>query len=215
MRFKAVIFDMDGLLLDTERVSQAAGVEACAEMGFDVPGDFFVDHLMGKDNETGAALLRDFVGRDFDQQRLDTLWDAACDRRYADGIPLRPEVHEMLDLVETLTLPKAVATSTRTTRAVEKLTRAGLHHRFDALVGFDCITNPKPAPDPYLLAAQRLGIAPADCVAFEDSDTGVRSARAAGMTVVQVPDLRAPTPGLAHFCAESLLHGARLCGLSL
>lgn len=214
MRFKAVIFDMDGLLLDTERVSQAAGVEACAEMGFDVPADFFVDHLMGKDNETGAALLRDFIGRDFDQQRLDTLWDAACDRRYADGIPLRPEVHEMLDLVEQLALPKAVATSTRTIRAEQKLALTGLRPRFDALVGFDCIANPKPAPDPYLLAAQRLGIPPTDCVAFEDSDTGVRSARAAGMTVVQVPDLRPATPGLAHFCAESLLEGARLCGLS-
>lgn len=214
MPYAAVIFDMDGLLLDTERVAQEARAEACAALGLDVPFDFFVTRLLGTDHATGTALLREFVGRDFDNDRLDQLWQAACDRRYAAGVPLRPDVHAMLDLVDNLPLPKAIATSTRTRRAWDKLDSAGLAHRFETLVGFDCVTAPKPAPDPYLLAAQRLGADPATCLAFEDSDTGTRSALAAGMTVVQVPDMLPATPGLAHFTAPSLLAGATLAGLT-
>lgn len=214
MRFKAVIFDMDGLLLDTERVAQEAGVEACAQMGLDVPYQFFVDQLMGKDHETGAQLLRDFLGHDLDMDRLNTLWTIACDRRFENGVPLRPRAVEMLDLVDALPLPKAIATSTQTKRAWEKLGQAGLDHRFDTLVGFNCIANPKPAPDPYLEAASRLGHAPSDCIAFEDSETGVRAALAAGMTVVQVPDMKPAPLGLAHFIADDLIAGAQAAGLT-
>lgn len=214
MRFKAVIFDMDGLLLDTERVAQEAGVEACAQMGLEVPHDFFVNHLMGRDHETGAQLLRDFLGHELDMDRLNMLWTQACDTRFAGGVPLRPRAIEMLDLVDALPLPKAIATSTQTKRAWQKLGQAGLDHRFETLVGFNCIANPKPAPDPYLEAARRLGQNPTDCIAFEDSETGVRAALAAGMTVVQVPDMKPATPGLAHFVADDLIAGAQAAGLA-
>lgn len=214
MRFKAVIFDMDGLLLDTERGAKIAGEKACAQMGLDLPPDFFVDQLVGRDYVTGVKALRATFGDDLDIARLNALWIKASAVQFADGIPLRPGVIDVLDMVDALPLPKAIATSTQTNRAWDKLTGAGLDHRFDILVGCDAVAHPKPAPDPYLEAARRLGQAPADCLAFEDSETGVRAALAAGMTVVQVPDLKPATPGLAHFVADDLITGAQTAGLT-
>jgi beta-phosphoglucomutase-like phosphatase (HAD superfamily) len=107
----------------------------------------------------------------------------------------------------------ALATSSRGEPAREKLEGADLLRHFRTVVTFDDVAAPKPAPDAYLLAAERLGVDPRRCLAFEDSETGARAAHAAGMTVVQVPDLH-PTKGAhAHHVAPSLLEGAALAGL--
>jgi beta-phosphoglucomutase-like phosphatase (HAD superfamily) len=89
-------------------------------------------------------------------------------------------------------MPRAVATSTRAPLAQRKLEAAGLLGYFDVVCTSSDVAHPKPAPDVYLLAAERLGVSPAQCLVLEDSPTGVRAALAAGMTVVQVPDLLAP-----------------------
>ncbi|SMX45133.1 HAD family hydrolase [Actibacterium lipolyticum] len=210
--YDAVIFDMDGLLIDTESVALAAGVEACAALGYDVSLDF-MHTLIGVDDKTGWARLTAHVGEALDIQQLNREWNRACDKRFADGIPQRPNVLQVLDHIDARALPKAIATSSRRARAIEKLAMAGLAGRFETLVGVDCVENPKPAPDPYLRAAALLGIAPDRCVAFEDSDTGVRAALAAGMTVVQVPDVVRSAENRAHHTADTLLEGAKACGL--
>ena len=110
-------------------------------------------------------------------------------------------------------LPCAVATSSRRASALRKLDLTGLAPHFATVVTFDCIASPKPAPDPYLEAARRLGIAPGRCIAFEDSDPGAAAAHAAGMTVVQVPDMAETTGPHAHHLAASLIEGARMAGL--
>lgn len=207
MTYRAVIFDLDGTLLDTEAITMAAGIEAFASMGIDVD-PAFLHGLVGKDDKTGGAIIR-AAFPDLDPLRFDRAWVAGSRRRMAAGIPLKPFARELLDLIA---LPRAIATSSGRESAARKLAVSRLPV-FAHVVTFDDVDRPKPAPDPYLMAARLLGVDPAACLAFEDSDTGAASARAAGMTVVQVPDL-VPTDGRhAHHLAPDLLAGARAAGL--
>lgn len=210
--FDAVIFDLDGLLIDTESISLSAGPEACRALGFEVSPAFF-ETLVGIDDVTGFTMLSAHVGAPIDRDAINAEWDAACLRHFQKGIPLKPGVSDLLDHLDQRGTPRAIATSSTRPRATLKLSMSGLAARFTTVVSVDCIVNPKPAPDPYLHAAHLLGVDPRRCVAFDDSDTGVRSAHAAGMTVVQVPDIKPSSENLAHFTAQSLLDGARASGL--
>lgn len=121
--------------------------------------------------------------------------------------PLKEGALTLLDTVAQLGLPMAVATSSYTAHAQDKLRRAGLLRRFKAVVGADQVQKPKPDPEVYLKAAATLGVDPRDCLALEDSEYGVRAAHAAGMTVVQVPDMTQPTAdlrALGHIVLASL-----------
>jgi len=102
---------------------------------------------------------------------------------------LRPGVVDLLDHLRANGVPCAIATSTASPDAEQALTTAGLIGHFDVVVTRSDVANPKPAPDPYLLAAKRLGVRPAHCLAVEDSPNGIRAAAAAGMATVMVPDL--------------------------
>ena len=143
-------------------------------------------------------------------------YDAIIER---EGIALKPGLIELLGWLEDAAIPRAVATSTRRSRAQAKLVRTQLCERFAALVGGDEIARGKPAPDIYLEAAARLGVAPAACVALEDSEPGIRAALAAGMMPIMVPDLAPPSAALlAHalpvFASLAEVR-AHLCALPL
>jgi len=211
--YDAVIFDLDGTLIDSESVGIAAGMQAFGANGYDVGPDL-LHRLVGIDNASGAALLREWLGADLPLDQITRDWRAAARLRFeTTGVPLRPGAADLLDLLAGRGFALAVATSSRREAAQWKLARAGLRHHFATVVSVDCITRPKPAPDPFLEAARRLGTAPARCVAFEDSETGAASAQAAGMTVVQVPD-QVPTEGRhATLVATDLMSGARTLGL--
>lgn len=210
--YDAAIFDLDGLLIDTERLAIAAGYEALDALGQPrLPG--LLEGLIGKDEATGARIVAARYGAHFPLHAFAQSWSALFQARLADGIPLRPGADTLLDRLADLGLPRAVATSSRRASALRKLDLTGLTAHFATIVTFDCIANPKPAPDPYLEAARRLSVAPARCIAFEDSDTGAAAARAAGMTVVQVPDMAETTGPHAHHLADSLMDGARMAGL--
>ena len=114
----------------------------------------------------------------------------------AEGISLKPGLDDILDLLDERGVAAAVATSTRRERARAKLDRVGLLHRFAALVGGDDVARGKPAPDIFLAAAERLGVAAGDCIVLEDSEPGIIAAAAAGMTPVMVPDLHPPSAEL-------------------
>ncbi|MEN5427730.1 HAD family phosphatase [Stenotrophomonas pennii] len=212
----AVIFDMDGLMIDSERVSIACWNEAALTLEIALPEGFFL-HMVGLGERDCLQLLHKHVD---DGTRVDTLLahcHALYDARTRDGLPLRPGILELLELLKERGVPRAVATSTRQPRASRKLAASGLLDYFDAVVTSSDVQHPKPAPDIYLLAAQRLGIDPARCLALEDSPTGTRAALAAGMTVIQVPDLVHPDAGvraLGHRIVESL-HDVRALLLPL
>lgn len=212
--FAAAIFDLDGTLIDTERLVIDAGLETLHAMGHPVSRAFMVS-LVGIDEAEGYRMLCTHVGVDLTFGPFDAAWSAATRRRYASGIPPMAGVTELLGHLADNRVPRAVATNSTTSGAQRKLAQAGLSHHFDShhVVGFDSVARPKPAPDVFLAAAERLGVAAQDCVAFEDSDTGVAAALAAGMTVVQIPDMLPAGRRDAHHLAASILEGARACGL--
>ncbi len=186
----AVIFDMDGLMLDSERAIIGCLAEAAREAGHDLPEVLWLS-MVGHSEAVCRHLLDEAVGeaqRDLILQRSHVLYDAVV----AAGVPHRPGIIAMLDFLQTRGIPRAVATSTRRPLALKKLAASGLLARFDAVCTSSDVEHPKPAPDVYLLAAHSLGVEPAQCLVLEDSPTGVRAALAAGMYPVQIPDLLEP-----------------------
>ena len=195
-RPRAVIFDMDGLMLDTERLAPRAWGDAAAAVGVDFDLTLIVP-MVGRNFRDCAALIVDRHGPDFPTTELMRAWHVAYDAIVErEGIALKPGLLPLLDWLEAEGIPKAVATSTRRDRAQAKLAQTALLPRFVALVGGDEVANGKPAPDIFLAAADRLGQPVAECVVLEDSEPGVRAALAAGMTPIMVPDMHPPSAAL-------------------
>jgi HAD superfamily hydrolase (TIGR01509 family) len=190
----AVIFDMDGLLLDTEPLAARAWTDAAAALGVDFD-DALALAMVGRNFGDCAAMVRARYGTGYPVDALLDHWHAAYDAIVArDGLRVKPGAVELIDWLERNAIPRAVATSTRRERARAKLVDAALLPRFRDVVGGDEVARGKPEPDIYVEAARRLGVLAAECVALEDSEPGVRAALAAGMRPIMVPDLHAP-PG--------------------
>ena len=197
----AVIFDMDGLLLDTERFYAEAIITAAREVGCAMSHDVFLQ-LVGGAREANHRLLLERYGADYPLEALIAAWGRHFRALTATGPPLKPGAVELLDLLDELGLPRAIATSNSQATIEHNLAPRGLASRFHAVVGHGDYANGKPAPDPFLKAAERLGVAPALCLALEDSHNGVRSASAAGMMAIMVPDLIAANDEIRGFCTH-------------
>lgn len=210
--YAAAIFDLDGLLLDTERLSLASAYQALADFGLPRADGLF-ESLTGKDDATAMRIVADHFGAGFPLPAFRQRWHDLFHRQLDTGIPFRPGATELLDMLAGRGLPLALATSSQQAAADRKLALTGLDRYFGAVVTVNSVAAPKPAPDPYLRAAELLGRNPARCIAFEDSDTGAAAAHAAGMTVVQVPDMLQTDGRFAHHLADSLMDGARMAGL--
>lgn len=194
----AIIFDMDGLMLDTEPLGARAWSEAAQAAG--IPFDAAVTtQLIGRTFVDCRALIHEHHGGgDYPVETLMARWHSAYDAIVErEGVALKPGLLELLDWLDDVGIPRGVATSTRRERARSKLVLTGLWPRMHALVGGDEVARGKPAPDIFLAAAHRLATPPARCLVLEDSIAGLEAAAAAGIPAIMVPDLCAPPEAIA------------------
>ena len=189
--FQAVIFDMDGTLLDTESVFKTIVFEVCTELGFEMTDAVHMS-MVGSSHERTSQLLIEAYGVTFPYSLFDERCRVIMRERSHVGVPVKPGAREFIGELRERGIPTAVATSSRNPHAQHHLGAAGLLDLFETVVTRDDVINPKPHPEPYLTAARRLGVDPLQCLALEDSHSGVRAAHAAGMQTVMVPDLVHP-----------------------
>ena len=184
----AVLFDMDGLLIDSERMAQDATRATAQLLGLHMP-EAVALRMIGLGRDALERMLVAELGVDFPFEMYQSAWNEQYQRRIAAGVPVKAGVSEALAALAAAGLPCAVATSTDTSFARQKLEKSGLLGHFAVVVGRDAVRHGKPAPDLYLHAAQSLGVAAADCWAFEDSLPGLTAAVASGARAHWVPDI--------------------------
>lgn len=186
---KAVIFDMDGVLIDTERWLNKYWCQAAREAGFDMQPEqaLLIRSLAGK---YAKPFLRDMFGPEFDyhtiRERRKVLMRQHIEKY---GIDKKPGADEVLDYLRDKRIKTAVATATDYDRAVLYLKQIKILDKFDRIISVSMVENGKPSPDVYLYACKEIGESPEECIAVEDSPNGVRAAFDAGLKTIMVPDL--------------------------
>jgi HAD superfamily hydrolase (TIGR01509 family) len=202
MKNKGFIFDMDGLLIDSEQVYLSAWTQACQKHGYTLPKNIFSE-MLGHQAPWIDMVLKKAFGKDFpvNQVREDrkAIFNCIIEEQ---GIPLRPGALEMLDKIENLGLPFALATSTKQVEVTKRLAITGLSAFFKAnqIVTGDMVKLPKPDPEIYCLAASKIDIDITNIVVFEDSSPGVLAASSAGASVFMIPHLHSPTQEICSRC---------------
>jgi len=190
---KLIIFDMDGLMIDTEPVAIAGWEAVARELNITIPHELLLS-VIGINRVLCKVYMLEALGPDFDYDKALMLLHKNINQHFeTHGVPQKPGITQLLDKLDELGIKKAVATSSSFERATYKLTKAGLIHRFDAIIGGNMVARSKPDPDIFLKAAKVVGISPSDCIVLEDSNPGAEGAVRAGMRVVVVPDLVPPT----------------------
>ena len=189
----AAIFDMDGLLLDSETICLNTFIEACKEVGYDADIAVYLQGI-GCNQERSKQILIEGHPADFPYTEIKKIWHQLyVAEAYDKPVPLMPGVISLLEKLTRANIVLAVATSTSYELAVKKLENANILHYFGVVVGGDQVEQSKPFPEIYLKAVGLLNCPVSQSIAFEDSVNGVRAALDAGIEVVQVPNLIAPS----------------------
>ncbi len=189
---KGAIFDMDGLMLDTEKLLVKFWRQAAAEYGYDMTFEHVLS-IRSLSRKYSIPLLKGIFGEEFPfeevRSRRIKLMNSYIDE---NGFEIKKGLFELLDFLKEKGIRIAVATATDLERATIYLKKAGAFDYFDEIICGNMIKNGKPEPDIYIEAAKKLGLPAKECVALEDSPNGIKSAYSAGCRVIMIPDLSQP-----------------------
>lgn len=207
MKYKAVIFDMDGVIFDSERLVLEGWQEIAAKYG--IKGiEEVLPRCLGVNAQATREIFREYYGQDFPYDEYKKEASALFHSRYGNGkLPLKPGVKELLFYLKENGYLVGLASSTRQAIVEQEIRDAGLMPYFDNLVCGDMLKRSKPEPDIYLKACENLDVEPRMAIAVEDSYNGIRSAKRAGMVPVMVPDMVQPDEemrSLAHKICKDL-----------
>ncbi|MCR4890215.1 MAG: HAD family phosphatase [Ruminococcus sp.] len=191
-RITGAVFDMDGLMIDTEKLYLRYWKQAAADFGYDMQ-DEHVYAIRSLARKYSIPKLKSFFGEDFPTEDVRARRTELINAHIRDnGIELKKGLFELLDWLKAHGVKLAVATATPRERAEMYLKKINALDYFDAVICGDMITNGKPDPDIYLTAARELGLPPEQCAAFEDSPNGIKAAHSAGCHAVMIPDMTPP-----------------------
>ena len=204
-QLKAIVFDMDGLMVDSEPLSQQAWDDYLRPYGHQLSEET-VQSIIGLRADVSTPIIKEMFNLPEPAPTIISKRAAIYSQIRANGVPTMPGLHELHAEIARHQLPWAVATSSPRAHALEILHQLGLQDRCRAIAAGDEVVHGKPSPDIYLLAAERLGIAPQHCLALEDSGPGSQAAVAAGMTTIAVPNAQTKTADFSHvhYCFNSL-----------
>ena len=208
--FTAAIFDMDGLLIDSERAIMQAWIGAARALGIALAASDYVQ-VIGKAAPESNALLVSLLGDERAFRQVQAMAGAQLHAPVTGPrFPLKPGAKELLMALRHAGIPCAVASSSRVEEIKDRLGRVGVLDFFTCVSGGDEVRRGKPDPALYQLAAERLGVEPQACLAFEDSENGATAANRSGAQVVVVPDIKPPSPAVTGFSFRVLgtLHEA-------
>ncbi len=196
---KGIIFDMDGLMFDTEKVALKVWQRIAREQGYTM-SDEFVIAMLGRKHEEITEDIKNQISPDFD---TDLGWKLRTDyvTEWIDeeGVPLKPGLLNLLAYAKAEGIRMGIASSTHDRVVADYLKKADIDTYFDGIASGYMVENGKPAPDIFLLAAKQIGVAPEACLGLEDAPSGIRAAHGAGMKVIMVPDMLKPTEEDRHY----------------
>lgn len=197
-KVKGIIFDMDGLLFDTESIYCEANLVVAEKYDLPFTKETYTKYIGISDEEVWADLHKIFAdhGEETVQKFIDESWGMAHDRFKTGEVDLKPGVHELLTYLEDKNIPRVLASSNVRPVIEILLEHAGIRDKFSDIISAEDVKFAKPDPEIFVIAADRLGIDPADGLVLEDSKNGILAAEGAGVPVVMVPDIVPPTADL-------------------
>ena len=199
MTIRGAIFDQDGLLFDTEAIFQSSWIAAGREMGVEVP-QAYTHAVCGLGRGRLPEMVRRYMPALDPETYIVRALAIAFERQMKSVPAFKPGVPEILAFFRGKGVKMAVASSSTRDVVGHNLETSGIREFFDAVVTGEDVVNGKPAPDIFLLAAERLGLPTEDCTVYEDAPSGIRAAHASGCRPVMIPDRLAPTAGIREIC---------------